>query len=66
MKSQTKFTGANGDLRQKEADKTNRLRALRLAKESEDREAAARIAADSPPKTPRRPSREASRPDQKK
>jgi hypothetical protein len=63
MKSQTKFTGANGDLRQKEADKTSRLRALRLAKESE---AAARIAADSPPKTPRRPSREASRPDQKK
>jgi len=37
-----------------EAAKTNRLRALRLAKEAEDRETAARVAASDPPKAARR------------
>ena len=40
----------NAELRQIEAAKTSRLRALRLAKEAEDREAAARAAAADPPK----------------
>jgi hypothetical protein len=44
----------NTERRQVEAAKTNRLRALRLAKEAEDREAAARLAAADPPKAVRR------------
>jgi hypothetical protein len=50
-KSKAKPNPPNAELRQIEAAKTNRLRALRLAKEAEDREAAARAAAASPPKT---------------
>jgi hypothetical protein len=49
-KSKTKPNPANTELRQIEAAKTSRLRALRLAKEAEDREAAAREAAANPPK----------------
>jgi len=45
---------ANRDLQQIEADKINRLRALRLAKEAQDREAAARAAAATPAKSARR------------
>lgn len=44
----------SAERRQIEADKTSRLRALRLAKEAEDREAAARIAASDPPRAVRR------------
>lgn len=44
----------NAEHRQREADKTSRLRALRLAKEAEDREAAARVAASDPPKAAKR------------
>ena len=50
----TKYTAPNNDIRQVEADKTARLRALRLAKEAEERETAARLAAANPPKAPRR------------
>jgi hypothetical protein len=42
------------DPRQIEADKTSRLRALRLAKEAQDREAAVRAAAANPSKSKRR------------
>ena len=48
-----KYGTANRDLQQIEADKTSRLRALRLAKEAQDREAAA-LAAANPPKSGRR------------
>lgn len=34
-----RYTAPSADLRQKEAEKTSRLRALRLAKEAADREA---------------------------
>ena len=44
----------NTERRQIEAAKTNRLRALRLAKEAEDREEAARVAAAEPPKVVKR------------
>ncbi len=47
-----KSGSTNRDLQQIEADKTSRLRALRLAKEAQDREAAARVAAT--PSKPRR------------
>lgn len=53
----SKYTAPNGiirDARQAEAEKTSRLRALRLAKEATDREAAAHIAATTPPKAVRR------------
>jgi hypothetical protein len=43
-----KYGTGHHDLRQIEADKTSRLRALRLAKEAQDREAAARLAANLP------------------
>jgi hypothetical protein len=56
MKNKIKHTAPNNDVRQMEADKTARLRALRLAKEAEDRETAARLAAVNP-KAPRRRSR---------
>ena len=49
-----KYAPANRPLRQIEADKTSRLRALRLAKEAQDREAAARVAAATPSKPGRR------------
>lgn len=49
-----KYTPPYNELRQLEADKTNRLRALRLAKEAADREAAARTADTDPPKRVRR------------
>jgi hypothetical protein len=49
-KSKAKPNTPNAELRQTEAAKTNRLRALRLAKEAEDRETAAREAAAAPPK----------------
>jgi hypothetical protein len=52
--SNAKPNPQNADLRQREAAKTSRLRALRLAKEAEDREAAARAAASDPPKAVRR------------
>ena len=58
-KSQAKFNPLNADLRQQEAAKISRLRALRLAKEAEDREAAARAAASDPPKAVRRRARAA-------
>ena len=48
-----KFATANRDLQQIEADKISRLRALRLAKEAQDREAAARVVA-TPSKAGRR------------
>ena len=41
-----KYGTANRNLQQIEADKTSRLRALRLAKEAQDREAAASVAAN--------------------
>ncbi len=63
MKSKAKFPAPTNDRRQMEADKTARLRALRLAKEAEDRETAARLAAANP-KTPRRRHRAAATPDQ--
>jgi hypothetical protein len=53
-KSNAKPNPLNADRRQVEAAKTSRLRALRLAKEAEDREAAARVAAADPPKAVRR------------
>ena len=43
-----KHDTASRALQQIEADKTSRLRALRLAKEAQDREAAARVAAATP------------------
>jgi hypothetical protein len=49
-KSKAKPNPPNAELRQIEAAKTNRLRALRLATEAEDRETAARAAAANPPK----------------
>ena len=52
MKTKTKLQ-ANDDPRQAEAAKTSRLRALRLAKEAVDKEAAARAAAAQPPKSSR-------------
>jgi hypothetical protein len=54
MKGSTKpkYGTPNRDLQQIEADKTSRLRALRLAKEAQEREAAARVAA-----TPSKPGR---------
>ena len=55
MKSKVKLTRPPGDdLRQAEAAKTSRLRALRLAKEAADKETAAREAAAKPAKSPRR------------
>lgn len=50
----SKYGAGNRDLRQIEADKITRLRALRLAKEAQDREAAARAAAASRAKSARR------------
>ena len=52
--SKAKPNPPNSERRQIEAAKTSRLRALRLAKEAEDREAAARAAASVPPKAARR------------
>ena len=51
---QAKSDTGNRASRQIEADKTSRLRALRLAKEAQDREAAARAAAANPSKPVRR------------
>ena len=45
MNTKSKFTPASDSVRQAEAAKTSRLRALRLAKEAEDKETAAREAA---------------------
>ena len=59
MKSKAKSGLSSTDPRQIEADKTSRLRALRLAKEAADREEAARVAAANPPKPTRRRSRAA-------
>ncbi len=53
-KSNVKSSSPNAELRQTEAAKTSRLRMLRLAKEAEDRESAARAAASTPPKAARR------------
>jgi hypothetical protein len=66
MKSKTQYGAANGGPRQIEADKTSRLRALRLAKEAEDREAAARDAAAKLRKPARGRGREARPSDQPK
>lgn len=52
--AQPKYGTGNHDARQIEADKTSRLRALRLAKEAQDREAAARAVAANPSKPARR------------
>jgi hypothetical protein len=52
--SKVKPKPLNAEPRQIEAAKTSRLRALRLAKEAEDREAAARAIASDPPKAARR------------
>ena len=49
-KSKTVPTPPYAELRRTEAAKTSRLRALRLAKEAEDREAAARAVVSAPPK----------------
>jgi hypothetical protein len=49
-KSKTNPSPPQAELRRLEAAKTSRLRTLRLAKEAEDREAAARAAAAEPPK----------------
>lgn len=46
--AQPKYGTGNHKARQIEADKTSRLRALRLAKEAQDREAAARTVAANP------------------
>lgn len=55
MKAKPKFPPPNQDQRQSDAAKTSRLRALRLAKEASDREAAALQAAANPKKpAPRR------------
>jgi hypothetical protein len=51
MKSKVKFVRPDQDARQVEADKTTRLRALRLAKEAADQETALREAASQPRKT---------------
>lgn len=59
MKSKIKAPSANDDLRQMEADKTSRLRALRFAKEAAEREATTLAAAIEPPKPARRRSRAA-------
>ena len=53
MKGKAKTAPAGDDSRLAEATKTNRLRALRLAKEVSDKEAAAREAALNPPKPAR-------------
>lgn len=53
MKSKAKFIQQNDDPRQAEAAKTSRLRALRLAKEAADKEAAAHAAAMQPAKPSR-------------
>jgi hypothetical protein len=63
MKSKSKPASVGDERRQAEAAKTNRLRALRLAKEAADREAAAREAAASPAKPARRRVRVAARAD---
>lgn len=59
-KNKAKANPANTELREIEAAKTNRLRALRLAKEAEEREAAAKAAAAAPPKLVKRRTRSAS------
>ena len=64
MKSKPKFIPASDDQRQAEAAKTSRLRALRLAKEAADKEAAALEAAAKAAKPPKRRVRAAPREDQ--
>ena len=51
MKNKTKTMQPDDDPRRVEVAKTNRLRALRLAKEAEEKETAAREAASQPRKT---------------
>jgi hypothetical protein len=63
MKSKTKPASAGDERRQAEAAKTSRLRALRMAKEAADREAAVREAAANPVKPARRRVRAAARAD---
>jgi hypothetical protein len=50
MKNKTNFVPLGSEARQAEAAKTDRLRALRLAKETADKEAAAAAAAAAPPR----------------
>jgi len=50
MKTKAKFVRPDQDSRQAEADKTSRLRALRLAKEAADQATALREAASQPRK----------------
>jgi hypothetical protein len=50
MKNKANVIRVDDDPRQAEAAKTSRLRALRLAKEAADKEAAALEAASQPPK----------------
>jgi hypothetical protein len=57
MKTNTKFVPPSAAARQAETDKTNRLRALRLAKEAAEKEAAAREAAAKADKPPRKRTR---------
>jgi hypothetical protein len=54
MKTKAKLNPATDQRRQTEADKTSRLRALRLAKEAAEKEAAVREAAAKPAKPARR------------
>ena len=53
MKTRAKFVPLGQESRHAEAAKTARLRALRLAKEAADKEAAVQLAAASPRKTAR-------------
>jgi hypothetical protein len=64
MKTKAKNGPAPDDRRQREADKISRLRALRLAREAEKKEAAARDAAAVPAKTAKRRVRAAPQRDQ--
>ncbi len=62
MKTPAKFVPASDAARQSEAAKTSRLRALRLAKEGADKEAAAQKAAAEAGKSPKRRARAAKAP----
>jgi hypothetical protein len=53
MKNKTNFVPLGNEVRQAEAAKTDRLRALRLAKETADKAAALTAAAAVPRKAPR-------------
>lgn len=52
MKNTAKFVDPHADQRRSDADKTARLRALRLAKEASEKETAAREAAEKAAQAP--------------